>query len=67
MINFYFMTIDADVGAGEQTDAGEQMDAGKQRDGVVDSICKIIRNWFNFTSMIGKVQITSYYYKSIRN
>eukprot|EP00256_Glycine_max_P070148 XP_025984743.1 uncharacterized protein LOC102665129 [Glycine max] len=33
MINFYFMTIDADVGAGEQTDAGEQMDAGKQRDG----------------------------------
>ena len=27
------MTIDADVGAGEQTDAGEQMDAGQQRDG----------------------------------
>ena len=27
------MTIDADVGAGEQRDAGEQMDAGKQRDG----------------------------------
>ena len=41
MINFYLITIDADVGAGEQTDAGageqtdvgEQMDAGKQRDG----------------------------------
>ena len=33
MINFYLITIDADVGAGEQRDAGEQMDTGEQRDG----------------------------------
>ena len=35
MINFYLITIDADVGAGEQRDVGEQRDAdaSEQRDG----------------------------------
>ena len=32
MINFYLITIDADVGAGEHVGAGEQRDGGEQRD-----------------------------------
>ena len=32
MINFYLITIDADVGTGEHVGAGEQRHAGEQRD-----------------------------------